>query len=59
MVPKIKKTLNSPILNKPNVINTINYQFNFDLPSINDSIFGNEKIFQSSKRGKKRGFEDF
>ena len=54
-----KNRFNSPILNKPNAINTINYQFKFDLPSIYNSIFGNEKIFKVQKGGRKEALKIF
>ena len=49
-----KNRLNLPIVDKPNEINTLDYNFKFDLPSTNDFLFGTDEIFKSSKKGEEK-----
>ena len=54
-----KNRLNLPILDKPNEINTLDYNFKFDLPSTNDFLFGTDEIFKVQKGGRKEALKIF
>ena len=54
-----KNRLNLPIVDKPNEINTLDYNFKFDLPSTNDFLFGTDEIFKVQKGGRKEALKIF